>query len=82
MTYLFTHHDYLHLHAIFGFLVIANFIYIFYNIVLYGSGDYNVFLCANYSFLELLALQFSLPDKRNFEKPMILQIFTIIWLTI
>ena len=68
MTYLFTHHDYLHLHAISGFLVLANFIYIFYNIVLYGSGNYNVFLCTNHSFLGLLALQFNLPNKKNFEK--------------
>lgn len=77
MTYLFTHHDYLHLHAISGFLVIANFIYIFYNIVLYGSGNYNVLLCANHSFLGLLALQFSLPIKRNFEKPMIWKEFRL-----
>jgi hypothetical protein len=77
MTYLFTHHDYLHLHTISGFLVIANFIYIFYNIVLYGSGNYNVLLCANHSFLGLLALQFSLPTKRNFEKPMIWKEFRL-----
>jgi hypothetical protein len=77
MTYLFTHHDYLHLHAISGFLVIANFIYIFYNIVLYGSGNYNVLLCINHSILGLLALQFSLPTKRNFEKPMIWKEFRL-----
>jgi len=77
MTYLFTHHDYLHLHAISGFLVIVNFIYIFYNIVLYGSGNYNVLLCANHSILGLLALQFSLPTKRNFEKPMIWKEFRL-----
>jgi hypothetical protein len=78
MAKLFTSHDYFHLHSIFGFICLLNFMLRLYNIILYkvaftinANKTIDILAILSHLILPLLSLQFRLPKNRNYTSPMI-----------
>jgi hypothetical protein len=78
MTFLFTHHDSYHIHAVLGLFVLISFLTRLINIVMFGTAfpetestliTYGSILC--HGFLPLSSLLLPIPTKRNFSSPMI-----------
>lgn len=78
MAKLFTNHDYMHLHAIFGLICLYNFILRLYYIAIYNNSfpfksykHIDIILTLSHLALPLLSLNIHVPSKRIYSKPMI-----------
>jgi hypothetical protein len=78
MAYLITHHDPYHVHKIVGLLCLLHFVYRFFMIVLHGTAFPDSESCRSqaacvlvHAVLSWSALLLPLPEKRNFNSPMI-----------
>jgi len=76
MAYLITNHDILNIHKICGIYFLLNIFYILFNYFIYNKillkkNIYTNFLLICQTILSITSFQFNIPDKRNFNSPMI-----------
>ena len=84
MAHLFTNHDKFNIHKTFGIIALANFLLRFYYAIIYRNSfpnfEHKIISCSLvfvHALLPFTSLRLPLPEKRNFNSPMIWKEFRL-----